>query len=60
MLHDFFNERELCKSINPDEAVAYSAVVLLLDVIPLSLGLETARGVMTTLIPLNMTIPTKK
>ncbi|KAI8030638.1 Heat shock cognate 70 kDa protein [Camellia lanceoleosa] len=68
--------KELCKSINPDEPVAYSAAVqaailsgegnqkvqdlLLLDVTPLSLGLQTAGGVMTVLIPRNITIPTKK
>ncbi|XP_060185563.1 heat shock 70 kDa protein 4-like [Lycium barbarum] len=76
LLQDFFNGKELCKSINPDEAVAYGAAVqaaissgegnekvqdlLLLDVTPLSLGLETAEGVMTTLIPRNTTIPNKK
>lgn len=76
MLSDFFNGKELCKSINPDEAVAYGGAVqaailtgegsekvqdlLLLDVTPLSLRLETAGSVMTTLIPRNTTIPTKK
>merc|ERR1711906_57270 len=76
LLSDFFNGKELCKSINPDEAVAYGAAVqaailsgegsekvqdlLLLDVTPLSLRLETAGGVMTVLIPRNTTIPTKK
>merc|ERR1739847_14204 len=76
MLSDFFGGKELCKSINPDEAVAYGAAVqaailsgdtsekvqdlLLLDVTPLNLGLETAGGVMTVLIPSNTTIPTKK
>ncbi|GFP96743.1 heat shock cognate 70 kDa protein 2 [Phtheirospermum japonicum] len=63
LLQDFFNGKELCKSINPDEAVAYGAAVqaaILSDVTPLSLGLETAGGVMTVLIPRNTTIPTKK
>lgn len=76
LLSDFFNGKELCKSINPDEAVAYGAAVqaailtgqgnektkelLLLDVTPLSLGIETAGGVMTKLIERNTTIPTKK
>mgnify|MGYP001121646050 CR=1 FL=1 len=76
LVSDFFNGKEPCKSINPDEAVAYGAAVqaailkgvtsektkdlLLLDVVPLSLGIETAGGVMTTLIKRNTTIPTKK
>lgn len=76
LLSDYFNGKELCKNINPDEAVAYGAAVqaailtgdtnevtdqiLLLDVAPLSLGIETAGGIMTSLIPRNTTIPAKQ
>ncbi len=73
LLSEYFDGKELCKSINPDECVAYGAAVqaailsgnidddlnqvLLLDVTPLSLGIETAGGVMTALIERNSTIP---
>lgn len=76
MLSEFFNNKKLNKSINPDEAVAYGAAVqggilsgdaadatkdvLLLDVAPLSLGIETAGGVMTPLVQRGTTIPVKK
>ena len=76
LLSDFFNGKELCKSINQDEAVAYGAAVqaailsgdkseslsqiLLVDVAPLSIGIETAGNVMTVMIARNTPIPTKK
>ena len=74
MLSEYFGNKTLCKSINPDEAVAYGAAVqagiltdkesaaqiLLIDCCPLSLGIETAGGVMTNIIDRNTTIPTQK
>jgi len=74
LLKDYFNGKEPNRGVNPDEAVAYGAAVqggilsgeeetegiVLLDVTPLTLGIETVGGVMTTLIPRNSFIPTKK
>jgi len=74
LLKDFFGGKELAKGINPDEAVAYGAAVqagilsgeenlgdiVLLDVCPLTVGIETTGGVFTKIIPRNTAIPTKK
>jgi heat shock protein 1/8 len=76
MLKSYFNGKEPCKSINPDEAVAYGAAVqaailtgvqdektnslIVLDICPLSLGIETSGQIMTKIIPRNSTIPCKK
>jgi L1 cell adhesion molecule like protein len=76
LLKEFFNGKELCKSVNPDEAVAHGAAVqaailggvesaatkdvLLIDVAPLSLGIETAGGVMTKIVEGNTAIPCNK
>merc|ERR1712038_2090022 len=76
IVSEYFNGKEPCRSINPDEAVAYGAAVqaailsghdseatrdiLLIDVTPLSLGIETAGGVMSKIIERNSTIPCKK
>ncbi|ORX92699.1 molecular chaperone bip1 [Basidiobolus meristosporus CBS 931.73] len=74
LLEDFFDGKKASKGINPDEAVAFGAAVqagilsgeagsedlLVLDVNPLTLGIETTGGVMTKLIPRNTAVPTKK
>ncbi|XP_010668127.1 heat shock cognate 70 kDa protein [Beta vulgaris subsp. vulgaris] len=76
LLQDFFGGKELCRSINPDEAVAHGAAIhggilcgavdtsskdmVLVDVIPLSLGVEIGYGNMSVVIPRNTTIPTKQ
>ncbi|XP_048490841.1 heat shock 70 kDa protein 1-like [Beta vulgaris subsp. vulgaris] len=75
LLQDFFDGKELCKSINPDEAVAYGAAVhaavlsgvgnstkdiVLVDITPLSLGIEVTDGKMSFVVPKNTIIPTKK
>jgi L1 cell adhesion molecule like protein len=76
LLSNFFNGKELCRNINPDEAIAYGAAIqaailsgqhdqtldslILLDVTPLSLGVETAGGIMTNVIPRGSTVPIKK
>lgn len=74
LLKDYFNGKEPSRSINPDEAVAWGAAVqggvlsgdeslggvVLIDVNPLTLGIETTGGVMTKLIPRNTVVPTKK
>jgi L1 cell adhesion molecule like protein len=77
LLSEFFGGKELCNTINPDEAVAYGAAVqahilgggesdekthglVVLDVAPLSLGIETAGGVMTKLVERNTAVPCKK
>lgn len=74
LVKEFFNNKEPSRGVNPDEAVAYGAAVqagvlsgeqdtdaiVLLDVNPLTMGIETVGGVMTKLIPRNTVIPTKK
>jgi len=75
LLQDFFDGKDLCKSINPDEAVAYGAAVqgallsegiknvpdmVLRDITPLSLGIDTRGDIMSVMIPRNTTIPVKR
>jgi heat shock protein 1/8 len=83
LIKNYFNGKEACKSINPDEAVAYGAAVqaailtnnnqggsggdnslasscIIIDCTPLSLGIETAGGIMTKIIPRSTTIPCQK
>ncbi|XP_073306712.1 heat shock cognate 70 kDa protein-like [Primulina huaijiensis] len=76
LLQDFFDGKELCKSVHPDEAVAYGAAIqaailtgqgtleirnlVLQDVTPLSLGIEQNDGEMSVVVPRNTTIPTRK
>ncbi|XP_063324460.1 endoplasmic reticulum chaperone BiP-like isoform X1 [Pelmatolapia mariae] len=73
LVKEFFNGKEPCRGINPDEAVAYGTAVqagvlsgedtgdvLLLDVCPMTLGIETFGGVMTKLIPRNTVVPIKE
>merc|ERR1712157_80699 len=74
LVKDYFNGKEPSRGINPDEAVAYGAAVqgsilsgaedlndvVLLDVCPLSMGIETVGGVMTKIITRNTVVPTKK
>ncbi|GKD70296.1 putative heat shock protein 70 family protein, partial [Tanacetum coccineum] len=75
MLQDFFDGKELCQGINPDEAVAYGAAIMaakvsgqttkmlkelvLVDVTPMSLGIESLGGIMAVVIPRNTPIPTQ-
>lgn len=76
LVSEYFNGKDLCKSVNPDEAIAIGAAIqgailggktdkkldslVLLDVTPLTLGIETAGGLMTSVISRNTTIPAKK
>ena len=71
-LQEFFNGKKLCKSINPDEAVAYGAALqaaalrnegicfILMDVMPLSLGISVNKGVMSVVFPRHTPIPTRR